>query len=515
MAEHDALFRETVARHFPAAQIRDDEIELGFASLRLRCRVNAVKQIGSTTSASLFFLLRGGKLGESPVFASISGYGDTAEIAIISGACNWACAFGPMFRAALAGEEQPEVAQFDVMLDGQPFRVFVDGLDRAASFEGRDAMDRIAPARARFAPRSWLTRAVIESGRLPLLNGHRPTVLSVFVSDMPNHRVVEVKVDGVDWPGMEPVFASAAEEPPGAMVLLRELAVLVPTSPAPALSRDFVARTLRGLTQASSPRNCVDWPGWKQHGGVLAPTLTADATAALEGRVGSLPADYRDFLASVGASGAGPGYGLLSPLADAQVSFARGSFAWEQETKPSEPPHGVLVLAHAGCGVMWLLVLDGQHRGEVWVDARSSDGKVRRVASSFSSWYRDWLSSSIRDAVPWLQWDTACCSTAHALSRFIESLERDGVSKEAIRSEVTKRLKPGAMSVMSTGSSYFPAQTKLNPCHGCVSLVAQFNRGPNLFQPGEEPFIGAPGDSPKPGRGWFAKLADKVRGGRS
>ena len=511
MSEQDALLRDTVARHFPAAQIQDEEIELGFASITIRCWVHTVREIGPVTSASLFFQLRGGKLGESPIFASISGYGDSPEVAIVSGACNWACAFGPVLRAALAGEDHPEVDQLDVKLDDQKFHLYIDGLDRAASLDGGDAMDRIAPARARFAPRTWMAHSVVESGRLPLLNADRPTVLSVFVSDMPNHRVVEVKVDGCDWPGMDPVFANAAQEPAGAMVLLRELAVLVPTSLPPSLSSDSVARTLRGLTASSSPRGCVDWPGWRHHAGELAPPLSAEAITALESRVGPLPADYRDFLASVGVAGPGPGYGLLSPLGEAQASLAGGSFAWKQDSEANQPPHGVLALAHAGCGVMWLLVLEGPHRGEVWVDARSSDGKVRRVERSFTRWYRDWLSSAVRDAVPWIQWNSACCATAHVVLQVMESLKQEGIANEAIDAEVSKRLKPGAMTLASAGSSYFAAQAKLDPCHGCVSLAARFNWGANLFQPGQEPFGDAPPVSPKPSRGWFAKLADKVR----
>jgi hypothetical protein len=131
---------------------------------------------------------------------------------------------------------------------------------------------------------------------------------------------------------------------------------------------------------------------------------------------------------------------------------------------------------------MWLLVLAGPHRGEVWVDARSSDGRVRRVARSFSAWYRDWLASAVRDAAPWLQWDAACCATPHVLSQVIQQLEREGVSREAVRVELAKRLKPGSMALASGGSEYFAAQTPLNPCHGCVALAARFGLESNLFQ---------------------------------
>ena len=94
MSEHDALLQETIARHFPAAEIRDRYIDLGVGDLQIACWVDAVHEGGGITSAALFFSLRGGELGDAPIFASISGYGATAEAAIVGGACNWACAFG-------------------------------------------------------------------------------------------------------------------------------------------------------------------------------------------------------------------------------------------------------------------------------------------------------------------------------------------------------------------------------------------------------------------------------------
>src|SRR5947209_2986793 len=107
--DHDSMLLQTIARHFPQARIRDDEIELGFAELRMAARVHAIREVGAYKTAHLFFHLWGGRLGTAPVFASASGYGESAEVAIVGGACNWACAFGPVLRAGLGGEEHPEV----------------------------------------------------------------------------------------------------------------------------------------------------------------------------------------------------------------------------------------------------------------------------------------------------------------------------------------------------------------------------------------------------------------------
>jgi hypothetical protein len=351
-----ALLCETVARHFPEARIDRDtnEVELGFGDLTIACRVNAVHDHGATQSASLFFYLRAGRLGAFPVFASVSGYADNAERAIISGGCNWCCVFGPVLRAGLAGESQADVARFEIAVDGQNVRVFVDGLDRAFSSVGHDASGRISTARSRLAPHSWLTRVVLASGRLPLLAANRPTLLSTFVSDTATARTVEVKVDGCDWSGMTAAFDDAAPEAEGGGVLMRELAVVVPLSAAPPLTRAPIERTLRGIAERNRAAvgHATAWPGPAHHGYALAlaPPLPVQELVALEAQVGQLPADYRDYLATVSGFGAGPGYGILAPRGELQMSCARGEFDWDDGEEPVGPPAGVLCLAHAGCG---------------------------------------------------------------------------------------------------------------------------------------------------------------------
>jgi hypothetical protein len=509
---HDTLLLETIARHFPDAQIRDGQIELGFGDLRMVGAVHAIREVGAFKTAHLFLNLWGGRIGVPPVFLSVTGYGESPEVAIVSGACNWACVFGPVLRAGLAAEKDPNVHGFEVVLDGQPFHVVVDGLDRAVSLDGGDATPRIPAARARFAPDSWLTRVVLQSGVLPILAADRPTVLSVFVCDAPGKRVVEVKIDGADWPGVDEAFANVAPEPAGAMTLLREFAIAVPAAPAPSLAREAILRTTRPLSSETPPRAAIDWPGWRHHGGSLSPPLSPESVDAIEAQVGQLPSDYRDFLTAVGESGAGPGYGLLAPTNPAHRPIARGSFAWADGEEPNAPACGVLPLAHAGCGVMWLLVLAGPHRGEVWVDARSSDGAARRVSPSFSVWYRDWLASTVRNAVPWLQWNVACCATASVFSQIMDQLQRDGVARDALAAEVGRRFKPGSMALASGGSEYFAAKTLLNPCHGCVQLAARFGLAANLFQVGREPDGAAQVAGAPPARpGLLARLTQKLR----
>ena len=96
--------------------------------------MNAIREIGDTRSASLFFYLAGGAIGEVPVFASISGYGDSVEEAIITGGCNWSSVFGPVLEAALADGDPGEAERFEAVIHGRRYNGVIDGLDRAMSY---------------------------------------------------------------------------------------------------------------------------------------------------------------------------------------------------------------------------------------------------------------------------------------------------------------------------------------------------------------------------------------------
>lgn len=481
----DRLLVETTANHFPGARIDGTTIDLGFAGLRMDCQVSAVRPLGRFSSASLFYFLSGGALGDEPVFASISGYEETPEHAVVVGACNWACSFGPVLRAALAGEEQPEVARFTAEIHGQRFRLFVDCLDRVMSFgDPEPDLTRTKAARARLGATPWLCGVIAGSGRLPLLPPDRPSLLSVFVGERPDGRIVEVKVHGVDWPAAHDAIAGDSE-PAGAMTLLRELAVAVPVWQPGPLARGALEATLAGLMipLEHGPRTAVDWRGWRAHGGALAAPLTGDQLARLEQAAGPLPDDVRHFFSEVAGQGAGPGYGLLPPSA----ALAAGSFDWRDGEEPEGPPAGVLPLAHAGCGVVWLLVLGGPHRGEVWLDAGGSDRIARRVAGSFDAWYRMWLDAAVRDAGPWTQWDGDACATPNVLSQVLDEIEADGASPDEAIAALADRIGAGAICVTTAGSPYFPAGAVIDPCHACAATAARVGVEDGAFQDGVAP----------------------------
>lgn len=506
------LMAEVLAGHFPSATVTGPDVELGFAELRVHCQVNSVRELPGMVVAHLWFWLSGGKLSSYPLFASVSGYGDAAREAVITGCCNWACTFGPVLQAALA--DAPLAADTEVcevQIHGQPGRLFISGLDRCLSVSG-DSPDPAETqlVRQRFANGRWLLEQVLAASALPLLPGQRPSLLSLFVADQPTGRTIEVKVNGCDWP---PGARAFADVPPGearSIVFLRELAVWVPQAAAPPLSRAVLQQTLHGLAQPfadGAQRASVAWRGFRAHQGTLQPPLTDTQLADLEHEIGPLPADYRHFVTAVAAAGAGPGYGLVSPDSTGQRLLAAGEFPYAADAATAElDVRGTLLLAHAGCTVAWLLILRGPCRGQVWVDARGSDGGVRRVADSFAAWYQSWLDACVRDEHPVLNWDPACCSTAHVLSQMLTSIEqKEGLTGERTEERLRSKVGPSAIAISTSGGTAFAAGEAVDPCAGCVVLCQQLGLAEEVFCQGIPPLQARP--APQAARrGLLAKI---------
>jgi hypothetical protein len=510
--EHDAMLTETIARHFDRAKVSGDTVDVGVAELFVRCRVSEVRASGAHRTASLFFHLWGGGLGEHPLFASMTGYGTSVEEAVIGGGCLWACTFGPVLTSALADAHSEQPTTFDAVLHGRPVRVVVDGLDRAVSYDGSDDSleGRTQSARERFGAAPWLVPKVIDSGTLPVLPADRATLLSVFTCDSKDMRVLEVKVNGQDWPPSQRLLDDVPPSSEPGVALLRELAVIVPKGPAPPLARGVLEPTLAGAVAepATGPRPMVTWPGWLAHRGRFAPPASDARLRALESDLGPLPAPYRAFVATIAHAGAGPGYGLLSPFIAAQAALARGEFSWRDGDAPHGAPGGVLALAHAGCGIMWLLVLTGRHGGEVWVDLRSTDGCVRRVAGTFDEWYRDWVDALVRDAPLYAQWDGARCATASVLVQMLEALQREGLSLEAARRALPTRIGKGTTTLRSGDSAYFANGATLDPCEPCTRVVTDLGISADTFSPGTPPLEGSAVKKP----GLLRRIATALRG---
>jgi hypothetical protein len=466
---------ERFAAHFPGAMVTGPTVAMPFAGLSVRCELGEAQMFGGKHTVACYFWLSGGPFDNGPVFASVSGYGANPMEAVVMGCCNWACAFGPVLRAGLGGELPPDVDSFDALVDGQPVRVHLQHLDRTVTSDDADGSpeDKIRQARERLGPNGWLLRRVVESGTLPVLRSDRPVLLSAFVMDKPD-ALVEVKVNGGDWPLAHAALADLGPVPAGAIPMMRELGVMIPLSPPPPLSRGALARTLRALApdEGRSPRSSTTWRGFRSYPAQI------DALPSATGL--DLPDDYAAFLRDAALAGAGPGYGLLSPSHPAQGALL----------ERQEPPGPSVALAHAGCGVMWLLALEGKTRGEVWVDAGGSDGSVKRVDASFSAWYRRWMDSVVRDSFPWIDWDSGACATASIFVQLHERLRNEGVSASDEGARMRTLLKVGSIRLRAGGSDFFDAGDAIDPCAGCVALAARLGVSEDVFAIGIPPHQG-------------------------
>jgi len=149
--------------------------------------------------------------------------------------------------------------------------------------------------------------------------------------------------------------------------------------------------------------------GADTHHYAFGPGVTNAELAVLEAQLGELPHEYRAVIAELGAAGAGPYYGLLTPTApDDPTGMAPDptrDFRCDLETgnlSPRTDEHvldGTIVLAEQGCGGRSLLVIRGARRGEVWSDWTREQGTVSPEAPSFLTWYEDWLDRAMLEWV--------------------------------------------------------------------------------------------------------------------
>ena len=197
--------------------------------------------------------------------------------------------------------------------------------------------------------------------------------------------------------------------------------------------------------------------GARGHHWLLEDPLSEDELAELEAQIGvGLPSEYRAFLATVGAGGAGPSYGLfpvrrvqgrwrwegdgadladLSTLAqpfpdtgpepedldrllalrpdeedfeENEEDFDTAIEAWDEQWEAlmfaPERTAGAIVVCHHGCAQRDWLVVSGTHRGTMWSDLRADDADLTPLLTAtgdpvtFTRWYTDWLQKA-QDAV--------------------------------------------------------------------------------------------------------------------
>lgn len=460
----NALLAERLAAHFEGATAHAGSADLPVERLSVDCKVAWIDGAAGLAEAALFLRLRGGALGDVPVFASISGYGENPEDAVATGICQWACALGPVLTAGLGGVPDERVTTLPVVVDGRAHRLVVASLDRGIG--APDHRADLSAARALAGGDPWLTTRVLGSGTLPTLPAGRSTLLGVFVGVTPDEPMLEVKVNGADWLASAGVFGGCPAGPPGRIHLLRELAVLVPQEGVPdqataatlLADRETLQRHLDRLSVLTLPGQAAGWRGWRTHGGRLGAPLAPAQLADVERASGALPQDYRRFLTEIAGMGAGPGYGLLAPY------LSRGR---------------VVPLAHAGCGATWVLRTDGAHRGEVWIDAEPIDGHRALVAPSFTQWYADWLARGLRGEGPWIHWNATDCTPAAGIQRLISEL-----TVPDQQPPVTLTGKLSRTALFGGGAHLRGPSSRLDPCHACLALHSRHGIDDAVFERG-------------------------------
>ncbi|MFF3350628.1 SMI1/KNR4 family protein [Streptomyces sp. NPDC002779] len=189
--------------------------------------------------------------------------------------------------------------------------------------------------------------------------------------------------------------------------------------------------------------------GVRGHGFRLGPVLQEEQLRALEADLGAvLPVHYRSFLLCVAGGGAGPDYGLMTPVAGdsgwqwrgiglaypaqpttaqfagrpfaaetlqneldsldtrepkedafaADNAFRRAYATWDAryEELSHAQEAGAVFLSEQGCGYASLLVMTGPHRGAIWEDLRPADQGIKPSGHDFANWYLSWLERTER-----------------------------------------------------------------------------------------------------------------------
>lgn len=228
--------------------------------------------------------------------------------------------------------------------------------------------------------------------------------------------------------------------------------------------------------------------GAARHRYELAPPLSAEALAAVEARLGAaLPDELRGFAGEASAGGAGPGHGVV-PI-DRAAGYA--------VTAPAGAPwRRGLPVVDLGCGYAAIAVLDGDARGEIWIDARAI-GVVAPIHRGFTAFYLDWVDRLAHARWPEAHVPPGACGLAAALSGYLAHAEaRAGVAPgtlggDALRAALA-RLGPGAIAVTAEASPWFTDGDRVDPCLACARLVD------NLTADGLATDAVAPGRPPHP-----------------
>ena len=165
------------------------------------------------------------------------------------------------------------------------------------------------------------------------------------------------------------------------------------------------------------------------------PTISEDEVSEIEKRNKIiLPKDYREFIIKIGNGCIGPRQGLLSlqesmfdfklrdnPAINLSKPFPYNekwnedewidAIDWDGGERPDDEVlekymstnhiTGCLQICHIGHGATYLLVVNGEEYGNMWLDGRIDYGGLKPLLNekgervSFISWFTEWLDESV------------------------------------------------------------------------------------------------------------------------
>ncbi len=276
----------------------------------------------------------------------------------------------------------------------------------------------------------------------------------------------------------------------------------------PTPTREQVSSFLSSIAERDPDRTAF---GASAHGYELGAPLSPARLAAVEAALRTrLPDDYREFITTVAASGAGPGYGLVTvdhpaqlhkaALVDftapvtATVTGAGITSVGRSDYSPNQ--EGMILLADHGCTKLSFLVVRGEDVGAVYYDLRSLDESFVRGFDSFSEWYSAW-SDELDEGAPARQWgEPASCAAPRAISNYLgqisEKLHGDAgadLSEDEL-SDALQGINAGGIDT-ATGADRFFGDQSVRLCASCQGMVDNFvSRGvmeADVIKPGDPP----------------------------
>ncbi|MCK5218134.1 SMI1/KNR4 family protein [bacterium] len=138
--------------------------------------------------------------------------------------------------------------------------------------------------------------------------------------------------------------------------------------------------------------------GSKEHQYQMSAVLAKTELRAFEEKHGiALPSAYVDFLTKIGSGPAGPDYGLftLDSILCEECADPKQTFNPED----TDDLQGCLFIGHLGCGNHNLLVVAGEHAGEVWHELSEGEELVF-CHKDFLRWYEAWLDRGLEKLDP-------------------------------------------------------------------------------------------------------------------